>query len=66
MRQSGDSDDFSPSYDVADRELSGKIDELLEKLKPYPHLDLIREIFVTGSAGRERDEPKMVTFGTSR
>ena len=49
MRKRGNSDDLSPSYDVANRELSSKIDEILEELKPYPHLDLIREIFVTGA-----------------
>ncbi len=49
MRKRGDADDVSPSYDVDHRELSSKIDEILEELKPYPHLDLIREIFVTGA-----------------
>ena len=36
------------SYDVRDEELSSKIDAILEELEPYPNLDLIREIFVTG------------------
>ena len=38
----------SPSYDVKDEELSSQIDAILEELEPYPNLDLIREIFVTG------------------
>ena len=36
-----------PSYDVVDPALSRRIDELLEELQPYPHLDFIREVLVT-------------------
>ncbi|MGH9338686.1 MAG: LOG family protein [Acidobacteriota bacterium] len=44
--------DESPSpqtyrYSVAG-EISRSIDELLQQLAPYPHLDLLREVFVTG------------------
>lgn len=49
MRSSDGSDSVpSPSYDVSDEELAGRIDSFLEELQPYPNLDLIREIFVTG------------------
>lgn len=36
------------SYDVRDEGLSSQIDRILEELEPYPNLDLIRDIFVTG------------------
>jgi len=36
------------SYDVRDEDLSSQIDRILEELEPYPNLDLIRDIFVTG------------------
>ncbi len=49
MKQRGNIDHLSPSYDVDDEALSGRIDDLLEELKPYPHLDLIREVLVTGA-----------------
>jgi uncharacterized protein (TIGR00730 family) len=49
MSQRGNIDSFSPSYDVDDEALSERIDEMLEELKPYPHLDLIREVLVTGA-----------------
>ncbi len=35
MSQRGDIDHLSPSYDVDDEELSQRIDEILEELKPY-------------------------------
>ena len=38
----------SLSYDVSDKELSKKIDSILQELQPYPDLSLLREIFVTG------------------
>jgi len=38
----------STSYDVSDKALSKTIDSILEELQPYPDLNLLREIFVTG------------------
>jgi uncharacterized protein (TIGR00730 family) len=35
-------------FTVGEDEIDAKIDELLEDLKPYAHLDLLRELFVTG------------------
>ena len=55
MKQLGDIDHPSPSYDVDDEALSGRIDEILEELKPYPHLDLIREVLVTGAKLAQED-----------
>jgi uncharacterized protein (TIGR00730 family) len=34
---------------VGEEEIDARIDELLETLKPYAHLDLLRELFVTGA-----------------
>jgi hypothetical protein len=48
MAEHSKSSRSAPSYDVRDEELSGQIDRILEELEPYPNLDLIREIFVTG------------------
>lgn len=47
MRQRDDFDQPSPSYDVDDQALAKRLDDFLEELKPYPHLDLIREVLVT-------------------
>ena len=55
MRQRGNIDHLSPSYDVGDEGLSRRIDEILEELKPYPHLDLIREVLVTGAKLAQED-----------
>ena len=37
----------SSSYDIYDDPVVEEVDEILDKLQPYPHLDLIREVFVT-------------------
>ncbi len=55
MKQRGNIDPISPSYDVGDEALSGRIDQVLEELKPYPHLDLIREVLVTGAKLAQED-----------
>ena len=47
MRQRDDSSS-APTYTVEDKVLAQKIDELLDELRPSEHLDLLREIFVTG------------------
>ncbi|MEE8348198.1 MAG: TIGR00730 family Rossman fold protein [Acidobacteriota bacterium] len=48
MAENGKSSRSNSSYNVRDEELSRKIDAILEELEPYPNLDLIRDIFVTG------------------
>ena len=55
MSQRTDIDHLSPSFDVDDKALSQRIDDLLEALKPYPHLDLIREVLVTGAKLAQED-----------
>ena len=55
MSQRGDSDPLPLSYNVDDEALSERIDEILEELKPYPHLDLIREVLVTGAKLAQED-----------
>ncbi|MBI4447016.1 MAG: TIGR00730 family Rossman fold protein [Acidobacteria bacterium] len=48
MRQREDLDIQPYSYTVEDEKLARQILELLEELKPYPNLELLRELFVTG------------------
>ncbi len=55
MSQRTDIDHLSPSFDVDDKALSQRIDDLLEALKPYSHLDLIREVLVTGAKLAQED-----------
>ena len=48
MRQRDDFEPSGPTYTLENEELNRQLDELLEELKPYPHLELLREVFVTG------------------
>lgn len=47
MRQREDLEPHPPTYTIEDESIARLIDETLEKLKPYPNLELLREIFVT-------------------
>lgn len=48
MRIDDDSEIPGRGYTTEDPELAGLIDQILSRLQPYPHLDLLREVFVTG------------------
>ena len=48
MGTNNNSEEVTSSYAISDRTLAQLVEQVLHELEDYPHLDLLREVFVTG------------------